>query len=168
MKLINKKKILGFVLLLALVFTFNIGINSKNIEAKVVKKLSKSQILEQKRNNIVKEALKQKGKRYRYGGANQKGFDCSGLTSYVYKKAINKNIGRSSYAQVKKGSKPFKPTIKNLKKGDILFWGSKARPYHVGIYIGGGKYIHASTPRTGVKVEKLNGYFKPSYAKHMI
>lgn len=121
---------------------------------------------EGKQAQIVAVAKAQNGKRYRAGGNTPKGFDCSGLTSYVYKTAINKNIGRASYNQTKQGYYVSVNT-KTLKPGDILFWGSKSNPCHVGIYIGNGKYIHASTPRTGVKIQTLSSY-KPSYAKRMV
>jgi cell wall-associated NlpC family hydrolase len=119
-----------------------------------------------KQAEVVRVAKQQNGKRYRSGGNTPKGFDCSGLTSYVYKQAIKKNIGRASYNQTKNGYYVALNT-KSLQPGDILFWGSKANPYHVGIYIGNGKYIHASTPQTGVQIKNLNS-FKPSYAKRMI
>jgi cell wall-associated NlpC family hydrolase len=115
---------------------------------------------------IVALVKKQNGKAYRTGGKGPSGFDCSGLTSYVYQKALGKNIGRATYNQVKRGK--FVPlSTKSLKPGDILFWGSKSSPYHVGIYIGGGRYVHASTPRTGVETRSFK-YFKPSFAKRMI
>ena len=120
-----------------------------------------------KRNEIALLAKELVGKNYRGGGQSPKtGFDCSGLTSYVYKTAADMKIGRSSYDQNRKG-KYVKLNVKNLKKGDILFWGSKSAPYHVGIYVGNGKYVHASTPRTGVEIKPLS-HFTPSYAKRMI
>lgn len=121
---------------------------------------------EGKRKAIVAFAKVQNGKRYRSGGKGPTAFDCSGLTSYVYKKAVYKNIGSSSYAQNKK-TKALKISTKTLKEGDILFWGSKRSPYHVGIYLGNGKYIHAGTATTGVQIKKLTSY-KPSYAKRLI
>ena len=55
-----------------------------------------------------------------------------------------------------------------LKKGDLLFWGSKSSPYHVGIYVGGGQYVHAATPSQGVRKQYLSSYFWPSRAKRVI
>ncbi|MDL2211260.1 C40 family peptidase [Erysipelotrichaceae bacterium OttesenSCG-928-M19] len=120
-----------------------------------------------KRLAVSKEAKALVGKKYRSGGTNPKtGFDCSGFTSYVYKKTTNMNIGRASYNQTKKG-KYVKVSTKKLQPGDVLFWGSKSSPYHVGIYVGNGRYVHASTPSTGVQSKKLSS-FTPSYAKRMI
>lgn len=117
-----------------------------------------------KRNAIVVNAKKYVGKPYRSGGSTPKGFDCSGYTSYVYKKTLNKKIGRTTHAQNKKGKYV---KLSKLKPGDIVFWGSKSSPYHVGIYVSNGKYIHASTPATGVKKDTFKKY-KPNYAKRMV
>lgn len=120
-----------------------------------------------KQNAIVEMAKKQKGKPYIAGSAGPKGFDCSGLTSYVYKKALNKNIGRATYNQKNKGKRINTISTKSLQPGDILLWGSRYAPYHAGIYLGNGKYIHSSTPRTGVEIKNL-GTFKPSFAQRVI
>jgi cell wall-associated NlpC family hydrolase len=120
---------------------------------------------EAQRNEIVAVAKKQVGKDYRYGGTTPKGFDCSGLTSYVYQEAINKKIGRSTQKQNK--GKTIKVSSEKLKPGDLLFFGSPSNPYHVGVYIGSGKYIHSSTPSTGVIIDTLSN-FKPNYAKRIL
>lgn len=120
-----------------------------------------------KRNKVVSLAKKQVGKRYVYGATGPSSFDCSGLTSYVYSHAIGKYITRNTYTQVKKG-KTVAVSTSRLKKGDLLFWGSKSSPYHVGIYIGGGQYVHAATPSQGVRKQHLSSYFWPSTAKRVI
>jgi cell wall-associated NlpC family hydrolase len=95
-------------------------------------------------------ARRQLGKPYRYGTAGPSTFDCSGLTSFCYAK-MGIRINRSSREQTKNGV----PVAKNaLIPGDLVFFG---RPvHHVGMYIGGGRYIHA--PRTGdvVKISELS------------
>lgn len=86
--------------------------------------------------------------------------DCSGFTSFVFRKATGKQIGRSANVQATRGSKVQK---KDLRKGDlVIFQGTyKAGPSHVGIYIGSNKFIHCSN--AGVRISSLqNGY----YAKH--
>jgi len=121
-----------------------------------------------KQAELAAVAKKQVGKKYVYGGTSPRGFDCSGLTSYVYDQAVDKNLPHSTYAQVAKGKK-VKVSKKTLQPGDLLYWGSQSMPYHVGIYIGDGKYVHASTPQTGVAVGKINNaYFKPSFAKRVL
>ncbi|MBT8951242.1 hypothetical protein BTI19_07405, partial [Lactobacillus delbrueckii subsp. bulgaricus] len=87
--------------------------------------------------------------------------------SYVYSHAIGKYISRTTYRQVYQG-KTVKVSTASLKKGDLLFWGSKSSPYHVGIYVGGGQYVHAATPSQGVRKQYLSSYFWPSTAKRVI
>ncbi|WP_172997053.1 NlpC/P60 family protein, partial [Lactobacillus helveticus] len=50
----------------------------------------------------------------------------------------------------------------------LLFWGSTSSPYHVGIYVGDGKYVHAATPGQGVKKQAISMYFYPSAAKRVL
>lgn len=114
---------------------------------------------------IVTLAEAQLGKNYVWGGTGANGFDCSGLTSYVYSKAAGVNIGRTTYDQVKQGASV---SMKNLQPGDLLFWGSASAPYHVGIYVGNNQYIHAATPGQGVIKQSLSSYFYPSAAKRIL
>ncbi|MDR1781862.1 MAG: C40 family peptidase [Bacilli bacterium] len=137
-------------------------INYYNSKGKLTKTVYKTKAAKQAA--LVNYAKKLKGSKYRSGGTSPKGFDCSGLTSYVYKKVLNKNIGRATYNQTKKGSYV---SLKKLQPGDLVFWGAKKSPYHVGIYLGNGKYIHAEDYGKGVNIKTFN-YFKPSYAKRMI
>ncbi|KRL29173.1 cell wall-associated hydrolase [Lactobacillus kefiranofaciens subsp. kefiranofaciens DSM 5016 = JCM 6985] len=115
-----------------------------------------------KRNAVVKLAKKQIGKPYVWGATGPSAFDCSGLTSYVFKNAINKTLPRTTYSQINLG-KSVAVSTKKLKKGDLLFWGN----YHVGIYIGGGKFVHAPAPGQNVKTQTLASFY-PSAAKRVI
>lgn len=117
---------------------------------------------DKKRNAVVKLAKKQIGKPYIYGATGPSGFDCSGLTSYVFKNAINKTLPRTTYSQINLG-KSVSVSTKKLKKGDLLFWGN----YHVGIYVGNGKFVHAPAPGQNVKEQTLASFF-PSSAKRVI
>ncbi|CCI84296.1 cell wall-associated hydrolase [Lactobacillus pasteurii DSM 23907 = CRBIP 24.76] len=114
---------------------------------------------------IVALAKAQLGSAYVWGGTNPGGFDCSGLVQYVYKNAAGISLGRTTYQQVKSGTSV---SMNNLQAGDLLFWGSASAPYHVGIYLGGGKYIHAATPGQGVVIQSLSSYFYPSVAKRVL
>ena|SRR5699024_984608 len=124
--------------------------------------VKKTSAVTKKRNAIVKLAKKEIGKPYVWGAAGPYAFDCSGLTSYVYKNAINKTLPRTTYGQITLG-KTVSVSTKTLKKGDLLFWGN----YHVGIYIGGGKFVHAPAPGQNVKTQTLASFF-PSSAKRVI
>ncbi|NMB31949.1 MAG: C40 family peptidase [Lactobacillus sp.] len=114
---------------------------------------------------VITLASAQLGKAYVWGGDGGNGFDCSGLTSYVYSKAAGVNLGRTTYDQVKQGSTV---SMNNLQPGDLLFWGSASAPYHVGIYVGNNQYIHAATPGQGVIKQTLSSYFYPSVAKRVL
>lgn len=89
---------------------------------------------------VINELYKHLGKKYVYGASGPNTFDCSGLTSYVYRVAAGINIGRTTYDQLNVG----RPVSQSeLQPGDLVFPHSS----HVGIYIGGGMMIHA--PQTG-------------------
>lgn len=99
---------------------------------------------------IVKTARHYIGIRYRYGGSTPSGFDCSGLTQYVYRQ-YGISLPRSSAGQARLGGYVSRS---ELKPGDLVIF-----PGHVGIYAGGDSFIHA--PRTGKRVEvsSLSGYW---------
>lgn len=135
------------------------SIETSTPESDSVKKVSATT---QKRNAIVKLAKKQVGKPYVWGATGPYGFDCSGLTTYVYKNAANKTLPRTTYGQITIG-KSVSVSTKSLKKGDLLFWGNS----HVGIYIGNGKFVHAPAPGQNVKTQTLASFY-PSAAKRVI
>lgn len=124
--------------------------------------VKKTSVADQKRDAVVQLAKKQVGKPYIWGATGPSGFDCSGLTTYVFKNAINKTLPRTTYGQITLG-KAVSLSTKKLKKGDLLFWGNS----HVAIYIGNGKYVHAPAPGQNVKIQTL-GSFMPSSAKRVI
>lgn len=109
------------------------------------------------------ELLKdQVGKEYVWGSTGPNTFDCSGLTQYIYKEALGKNIPRVSYEQSKYGKAVDK---KDLQVGDLIFFDTmnKGRVSHVGMYIGNNEFIHASNPKDGVKKSTLSGYYEKTY-----
>jgi len=110
-------------------------------------------------------ALQFIGARYRWGGAGPGGFDCSGLTSYVYARA-GKSLPHNAAAQfsTRYGTKV---SLKNLAAGDLVFFANTAGRgiTHVAIYVGGGMMVSANTPRTGVQYVSLYGkYWMNHYA----
>lgn len=114
-------------------------------------------------NNIAIFAKKYLGYSYVYGGTKPStGFDCSGFTYYVYN-SCGYSLSRSCQAQAKSGTAVSR---KNLSAGDLVFFdnGSNGSIGHVGIYIGGGKFIHAENSKTGVRIDTLNsGYYNKYY-----
>lgn len=115
------------------------------------------------RNDLVQTAYAFRGARYRRGGMSASGFDCSGFVKYIYAtKGIK--LPHDSRALYKYG----KPVAKSdLQPGDILFFAGTYRHgiSHVGLYMGEGKFIHASTSRGGVRVDYLEAeYYRRHYA----
>lgn len=102
--------------------------------------------------SVVWDALKfvQLKVPYVWGGTTPRGFDCSGLCQYIYARH-GVNLPRVSYQQAQAGQ----PVAANdVQAADLVFFGNPV--HHVGIYIGGGYFVHA--PRTGdvVKISKLS------------
>ncbi|MDF2541996.1 MAG: hypothetical protein K0S47_1714 [Herbinix sp.] len=106
------------------------------------------------RANLVTTAKKYLGDRYVWGGTTLGvGVDCSGYTQALYK-LYGIYIPRVSRDQARGGT-----SIKaaNIKPGDLVFYGNSSSGYinHVAMYIGNGQVIHASNPRTGIKISNM-------------
>jgi cell wall-associated NlpC family hydrolase len=107
-------------------------------------------------SSVVAIAEQYLGVPYRWGGASPSGFDCSGLVMYVFAQ-VGVSLPHSSYAQYGMGS----PVSRDqLQPGDLVFFDGLG---HVGIYVGGGQFIHA--PHTGdvVRISSLSGWYASSY-----
>lgn len=98
---------------------------------------------------VLSVAKSKKGKPYRWGASGPKAFDCSGYTRWVYKK-VGVKLPHSSKAQVAKTKR-----IKKPRKGDLVFFHSGGRVYHVGIYAGKGKIWHAPNSGGKVRLQKI-------------
>jgi cell wall-associated NlpC family hydrolase len=97
----------------------------------------------------IASAKEQLGKPYHYGSAGPDSFDCSGLTSYVWRVGGGRSLPHSSRAQYGATSRV---DLNNIAPGDLVFFGrSVAGIHHVGLYVGGGKMIDA--PETGRNVQ---------------
>lgn len=92
-----------------------------------------------------------KGVPYRYGGSTPRGFDCSGFTSYVYRK-VGVKLPRRASLQARYAKKISRS---KAKRGDLVFFRSGGRVYHVGIYAGKNKVLHAPRPGRRVGVERI-------------
>jgi peptidoglycan DL-endopeptidase CwlO len=111
---------------------------------------------------VVRMAKKYKGAKYKAGGASPKGFDCSGFTWYVYKKATGKDISRGVEEQWKFGRSVGRG---KWRPGDLVFFENtfERGVSHVGIYIRGDDFIHAENEKTGVVISSLDSDY---YSKH--
>ena len=101
-------------------------------------------------------AARELGVPYRYGGSSPSGFDCSGLTSWVYGR-LGIELPHNAAAQYSMGTAV---PMSDLQPGDLVFFYGLG---HVGIYVGNGAFIHA--PHTGdvVKISSLSGSYASSF-----
>lgn len=110
-------------------------------------------------SSLVSRALSLQGIPYVFGGTSRNGFDCSGFTQYVFK-ASGVSLPRTSFAQFEAGSSVSKD---QLQPGDLVFFNTYAAgASHVGIYVGGGRFVHASD--NGVTTTSLSeSYYANRY-----
>jgi len=113
------------------------------------------------RSSLVRVALNQLGEQYVAGASGPNRFDCSGFTQYVYRKATGKYLPHYSGAQMHKARRVGR---KHLKPGDLLFYGPGGSQ-HVSMYIGKGRMVHATNPRTDVRIDSVNNaYWRGRFA----
>jgi cell wall-associated NlpC family hydrolase len=108
---------------------------------------------------LINNALSLRGIPYVWGGTTRKGFDCSGFTQYVF--AGSKiSLPRTAAEQYNIGTPVNR---QQLQPGDLVFFSTyKSGASHVGIYIGGGNFIHASS--SGVRITSLSdSYYQTRY-----
>jgi peptidoglycan DL-endopeptidase CwlO len=105
---------------------------------------------------VVGIAMRYLGVPYVWGGSSPRGFDCSGLVVYAFAQ-IGISLPHSTYALWNVGTAVSRD---QLQPGDLVFFSGLG---HMGIYIGGGQFIHA--PHTGdvVKISSMSGYYASAY-----
>jgi cell wall-associated NlpC family hydrolase len=117
-------------------------------------------------NNIEQllrsEANKWKGTPHRLGGNSRKGIDCSGFVSQLYKNLFNIRLPRSTRGQAQVGT----PVSRiQIRAGDLVFFLPPRKGRHVGIYLGRGEFVHASSTN-GVMISNMtNSYWRKCYWK---
>lgn len=104
-------------------------------------------------NAVVDFAYGYIGSPYVWGATGPTSFDCSGFTSFVFSNAAGINITRTTYSQMGVGTAV---SYDELQPGDLVFTYSGD---HVGIYVGGGSYIHAPQPGDSVKVSPVTSFY---------
>jgi len=92
------------------------------------------------------------GTPYQYGGTNKSGIDCSALVKNAYQSIYGVQLPRTTREQRRVGNKVSK---RSLQVGDLLFFKPAGTPNHVGIYIGGDRFVHASSSK-GVTIANLS------------
>ncbi|MBV6698003.1 transglycosylase family protein [Kitasatospora aureofaciens] len=102
------------------------------------------------------------GQAYVYGGTGNGGWDCSGLTQAALR-AAGISVPRIAADQAAASTHV---SLDSLKPGDLLFWsnnGQNSGVYHVALYIGGGQYIEAANPSSGVRLQTIANW-APDFA----
>ena len=109
-------------------------------------------------SDLVGNAMKFLGVRYRYGGKSaERAFDCSGFVRAAFEQTIGRVLPRRAVEQAAATQTIAK---EDLKPGDLVFFNTMRRAFsHVGIYVGDGKFIHS--PRTGssVRVDSMDASY---------
>jgi LysM repeat protein len=111
---------------------------------------------------IVANAIQYLGHRYVFGGTSPTGFDCSGFVYYVHRTS-GAPVGRGMWQQYNGGAHI---PLDQLQPGDTVFFANTYMPglSHNGIYLGDGRFIHASDERSGVTISSLSaGYWASRY-----
>jgi len=114
--------------------------------------------------SVINVAQRYRGVRYRYGAMSRSSTDCSGFTSQVYR-SLGVKLPRTSREQANVGASVSRD---GLKSGDLVFFRTTRgnRISHVGIYMGGGKFIHASSGGGKVQVNNLSDrYYNARFVK---
>ena len=102
------------------------------------------------------------GRPYRYGGNTPKGFDCSGLVNYSFAK-VGIKVSRDTQTLREQGAVVRKS---QLRRGDLVFFDQEGKKYsHVGIYLGGGVFVHAPSSGGKVRTDKLEAEY---WSRHFV
>ncbi|MGL5693482.1 MAG: SH3 domain-containing protein, partial [Peptostreptococcaceae bacterium] len=118
-----------------------------------------------KADKVISLAKTLLGKKYSWGAEGPNAFDCSGYTYYVFKKSAGITIPRVSKDQSKHGKSVSRS---NVVKGDLVFFDTEGsnngQITHVGIYMGDGNFIHASSSKGKVVISDFNSsYYKKAF-----
>ena len=107
------------------------------------------------RHLLVDFAMTLRDIRYRRGGRSpQHGFDCSGFVHYVFAQVLGVELPENSAAQYRDGQKIDRD---DMQAGDLVFFRTRGkRISHVGIYLGGGRFIHSPTTGERVRVDRMS------------
>ena len=110
------------------------------------------------RNDLALVALSLLDSPYAWGGRGPAtGFDCSGLVAHVYREGGGIRV-QGSAAYLGRQSQPIDRDA--LLPGDLVFFNTLGKRHsHVGVYVGDGRFVHASNPRTGVRIDLLSNRY---------
>jgi cell wall-associated NlpC family hydrolase len=101
-----------------------------------------------------------RGSRYKSGGLSRQGVDCSGFVYVTFLSKLGFEIPRTTELQLKIG---FDVAKTNLRAGDLIFFKTGFFTRHIGIYLGNGQFIHASSSHGVTKSSLHNKYWQSKY-----
>ena len=117
----------------------------------------------------VRSALHQKyeewrGVPYRLGGTSKSGVDCSALVQIIYRDIFSVDLPRTTWDLSRVGARVDR---EQLKSGDLVFFKTALWGNHVGVYLGEGRFVHASASRGVIVSELANPYWRKHYWKSL-
>jgi cell wall-associated NlpC family hydrolase len=113
----------------------------RSLEVKILQQTERSPDAPEIEERIYEEYIRWKGTRHRLGGTGQGGIDCSAFVRAVYQNAFNIELPRTTEEQVKRGRRIKR---EDLRAGDLVFFKPPSYPRHVGIFLRGRDFVHAS------------------------
>jgi len=114
--------------------------------------------------NVVQAASAFRGTRYVMGGTSRSGFDCSGFVRFILSATDGVALPRTATEQFYHGTSV---SVSQAQPGDLVFFKNtyKRGISHVGIYVGGGQFIHAANAHKGVRTDSLSSsYYQAHFA----
>ena len=117
-------------------------------------------------NDVLFRAIALVGTPYHWGGNTPEGgFDCSGLVDYIYRHAAYMQLPHSSREMAAmNGQKVSRMT--DLASGDLVFFGSRGDISHVGVYVGKGRFVHATNSGGTVRLDDIDGPYWRDHFKY--
>jgi murein DD-endopeptidase len=123
---------------------------------------SSTPVSESAADRAASHAAKMLGRPYHFGGASPSaGFDCSGLVQFSFRQA-GVSVPHNTEQQ-RRTSRPVR--LSDLRRGDLIFFDQEGKKNsHVGIYVGGGRFVHAPSSGKEVRSDRLDA---PYWRKHL-
>lgn len=121
--------------------------------------------LDLRADDVLMQAMGLIGTPYRFGGTTpERGFDCSGFTTYVFRESVQLALPRTAQDQFNQAGSAIAKT--ELVAGDLVFFRqNRRRVDHVGIYVGEGRFVHAPSSGGRVRIDALSSpHWTRSYA----
>jgi len=123
--------------------------------ANFTSRLEAKNIRDEVKTKLMAQYQEWRGVPYDHGGLSKRGVDCSGFVYLTYRNKFGINLPRSTEQQSRLG---LQITPREMRAGDLVFFKSLFSDAHVGIYLGKGNFLHASTSQ-GVRISSMNNVY---------